>query len=136
MRSPKCRQFLGPQYWPSDEQYGDHHPVFNRSVIATVHIHMPPETLKILRDPSYVYQNASYLPADMVFFNGNLELELPKIGIKCKGLLCLFWCVTKTGFSTRTYGKKSWKVDFSEFMPKRKVFKNNLKIPILSRCMD
>lgn len=79
------RQFLGPQYWPADELYGDFHPVFNRSVIASVHIRMPAESLELLRSPSFLYQNATYLKADMVFTNGHVKLDLPNIGIKCKG---------------------------------------------------
>jgi hypothetical protein len=80
------RQILGPQYWPDDEKYGDHHPVFNRSVIATIHITMPAETLEILRSPDFIYKNASYLKADMVFNNGELSVDIPAIGIKCKGM--------------------------------------------------
>lgn len=76
---------MGPQYWPDGEKYGDHHPIFNRSLIGTVHIHMPAETLELLRAPDFVYKNATYLKADMVFFNGNVNVEVPGIGIKCKG---------------------------------------------------
>lgn len=106
-------QPLGPTYWPSNEPYREHHPFFNRSVLATIHIRISEQLLKEVRStniensisifapPVLTLFLGTYVPAEMLFNNGNVEIATP-VGIKLKG------------YSSRRYGKKSWKIKFTD----------------------
>jgi hypothetical protein len=78
---------MGPTYWMPSDPYKDHHPIFNRSEIATIHFKMSPDNLFQLRDPMFITNNDTYLEADMFFVSGDVRELVPKIGIKAKGIL-------------------------------------------------
>eukprot|EP00211_Chloroparvula_japonica_P017139 CAMPEP_0119151152 /NCGR_PEP_ID=MMETSP1310-20130426/45938_1 /TAXON_ID=464262 /ORGANISM="Genus nov. species nov., Strain RCC2339" /LENGTH=303 /DNA_ID=CAMNT_0007143403 /DNA_START=60 /DNA_END=968 /DNA_ORIENTATION=+ len=100
---PATPILLPDSEYSSKDEYGDDHPVFNQSTIAVVHIHLAEEDLEYLLNPLNS-DNDDYMPADMHFFNGNLERYLVKVGFRTKG------------HASRSYSKKSWKVNLKEFV--------------------
>jgi len=59
-------------YYSSRDKYGDAHPVFNLSVLATIQLYMDEADLKSLLNPLN-YENENATKAQMRFFNGNID---------------------------------------------------------------
>jgi len=100
----------------------DNHPVFNRTLIATVHIRMSAENLQLLRDAETMNKYPDGLPANWSFDNGIIRSQISNVGIKVKG------------FSSRFYGKKSWKISFDEY--KKQNFYGLTKIGLKGNGQD
>lgn len=66
------------------DQYKDDHPVFNRTVMATIKISVKPEDLAYILTPWNAF-NASVVPATVNFDNGDISETLEEVGLKIQG---------------------------------------------------
>ena len=86
-----------------NDKYGDEHPVWNISVLATVRIEIKQEDLLYLLLPANLY-NESYVSANVHFDNGNVRESFNNVGFRVKGQ------------ASRLDQKKGWYVKFNEFV--------------------
>ena len=97
-----------PSY-SSKETYGDHHPIWNITVLATIHVDMDPEDYRQHMLPENVYNNNSYSRATFHFDNGVIRQTISNVGMKTKGA----W--------SRVDLKKGWYIKMNEFVSGQKL---------------
>mmetsp|Transcript_7027 Transcript_7027/g.29856 ORF Transcript_7027/g.29856 Transcript_7027/m.29856 type:complete len:617 (+) Transcript_7027:25-1875(+) len=100
---PPVTETVPSTQYSSWDDYGNDHPLFNVSTVATVKLTMSESDLQWLLDPTNKYSK-EYMPADFWIYNGNVQHSIPNIGVRTKG-----------GFSRR-FAKKSWKFNFNHFL--------------------
>eukprot|EP01125_Pyxidicula_operculata_P007547 TRINITY_DN2561_c0_g1_i2.p1 TRINITY_DN2561_c0_g1~~TRINITY_DN2561_c0_g1_i2.p1 ORF type:complete len:431 (-),score=47.00 TRINITY_DN2561_c0_g1_i2:783-2075(-) len=93
--------YYNRQYYFKDN-YGDHHPVFNKTVLAVIMIDIDPTNLSYVLTPWNAF-NQTYVSGNFTFNNGHIIEKHVDMGFKIKGA------------STRKNWKKNWKVSFSSF---------------------
>ncbi|KAJ4458799.1 putative Spore coat protein H [Paratrimastix pyriformis] len=91
-----------PAYWTGKDQYGDDHPLLNRTEMATIKITVAEEDLAMLLQPENAF-NQSYVRAKCVLENNNIHFSIDDAGFRLHG------------FSTRLSSKKSWALSFDKF---------------------
>lgn len=88
--------------YTSHDEYGDEHPIFNISVLATIRVELNPADLLHLLQPWNLY-NESYAPATMHFDNGIVRETVEGVAFRVKGA------------TSRLLNKKGWNIKFDEF---------------------
>jgi spore coat protein CotH len=91
-----------------DDKYGDDHPVWNISVLATIRVEIDEELFRELLLPVNLY-NETYAPATVHFDNGVVQETLDSVGFKVKGQ------------GGRMDQKKGWAMKFNEFVDKQEL---------------
>lgn len=91
------------EYQPSDE-YGDNHPIFNVSTLASIRVTMLPDDYVYLLTPSNFEANNNYVHSNITFYNNKYNFTMKNIGIKLKGAFSRFDL------------KKGWNFKFNEFI--------------------
>ena len=90
------------QEYNGKDDYEDDHPVFNISVLATIHVTMAPEDYLYCLQPWNLF-NQTYVHATLHFDNGNVQETLSDVGIRIKG------------GSSRMNQKKGWAISMDQF---------------------
>ena len=89
--------------YTSQDKYGDAHPVWNISVLATIRVTLKNEDYLYLLQPWNLY-NESYKPAVVSFDNGHIQQTFENVGFRVKGQ------------ASRMDMKKGWNIKFDEFV--------------------
>lgn len=98
----------GKEY-SSKDKYQDDHPVFNLSVLATIHLTMPTDSL-LSQLYTYNTYTADYVNASITFDNGDaVQQRLDNVGVKIKGAY------------SRMDFKKGWSIKFNKFVSGQKL---------------
>jgi hypothetical protein len=84
------------------DSYKDAHPVWNISVIATIHIDVDDKSLQQLRYPATMYREQDAASADVHFDNGKLRAVFRNVGMRVRGR------------TSKMDLKKSWSLSFDE----------------------
>lgn len=90
--------------YTSKDKYGDNHPVWNISVLASIRVTLKEEDYLYLLQPWNLY-NHSYKPGSVSFDNGHVQETFQNVGVRIKGQ------------ATRMDQKKGWNLKFDEFVP-------------------
>ena len=103
--------FPSEQEYAGDDAYGDVHPVFNASVIATAAVQIKQQALLSLLTPanqvSESYQQAAAFRLASPSLEGGANASQPGLDI--------------LGFSSRRNLKKGWKLSFSKFVKGQRI---------------
>lgn len=91
-----------------EDDYGDNHPVWNTSLIATIRIEMDEDLFLGLLQP-WNSLNQTYEPATVHFDNGYVRETITNVGFKQKGSGC------------RKHQKHCWNIKFNEFVSGQKL---------------
>ena len=94
--------------YTSKDTYQDDHPIWNISVLATIHIDIDVDDYIFLLQPWNLY-NESYAKATLYFDNGIIRTSYTDVGFRVKGM------------SSRQTQKKGWTVKFNEFVKGQKL---------------
>lgn len=94
--------------YTSEDKYGDDHPIWNISVLATVRIELNESDYLDLLQPWNLY-NESYAHATVHFDNGNVRETIENVGFRVKGA------------SSRLNQKKGWNIKFNAFVDGQKL---------------
>lgn len=95
--------FPGDVYSDKDD-YGDDHPIWNISVLATIRLDLNPDDYLYLLNPQNL-ESDIYFPCTMHFDSGrhNVQTSIENVGMRLKGA------------SSRLQQKKGWTLKFNEF---------------------
>eukprot|EP00767_Chilomastix_cuspidata_P007239 gnl/Chilomastix_cuspidata/784.p1 GENE.gnl/Chilomastix_cuspidata/784~~gnl/Chilomastix_cuspidata/784.p1 ORF type:complete len:608 (-),score=230.60 gnl/Chilomastix_cuspidata/784:30-1853(-) len=107
--------------FPNDD-YGDDHPVFNRSRVATLNVTIDPDDFLTLMEPAN-FQDDTYYVADVTYTNGLVSFAAPLSGFRLHG------------FSSRKNAKKNFSIKFDKFVDDQ-VFYDIPKINMCSGADD
>jgi len=110
---PELFPELGPYY--ADDPYGDNHPLFNLSKVASIQVEMDERDYLELIYPNTV-REVDYKPVNFTFDNGVVRERLEMVGMKLKGK-----------GNTRHY-KKGYKFAFDKYGHKDRLFYNLAKL--------
>jgi spore coat protein CotH len=94
--------FPGKEY-TSKDKYEDDHPVWNASLIATIHVKIDEELYVDMLQP-WNEANDTYRPAAFYFDNGYVRESFAEVGIRLKGQGC------------RSHPKRCFALKFNEFV--------------------
>ena len=100
--------FSGVDAYTEEDNYGDDHPIWNTSLIATIRIQIDEELFLGLLNPINSL-NQTYEPATIHFDNGYVQETITNVGFKQKGSGC------------RKHQKHCWNVKFNEFVSGQKL---------------
>lgn len=92
-----------PSQYSSSDKYGDDHPLFDISKLATIRVTLDAKDFRTLLLPANLY-NESYASATMSFDNGGVQETLFNVGFRIKGAY------------SRLDEKKGWVIKFDEFV--------------------
>lgn len=95
--------------YSSEDIYGDDHPIWNISTLATVRIELDNDDYIDLLQPWNLY-NETYASATMHFDNGVVRETIFDVGFRVKGM------------TSRMNQKKGWVLHFNEFVSGQKFF--------------
>jgi hypothetical protein len=95
------------------DDYGDHHPVFNLSVIANIHISISQEDLLYILAIENLF-NASYVNASFSFDNGVFRQQRDQVELKLRVTLPVLHFSNMKGATSRLNLKKSFTLKFAE----------------------
>lgn len=119
---PPVLQTVPSTQYTSEDDYGNDHPIFNETTIATIRLTMDEAELAFMQDPLNS-DTRTYLPASFWFYNGVVSQVYDKIGFRIKG------------GASRTFSKKSWKLSFNEYEAGQK-FAQQSKLSLKAMQMD
>ena len=91
-----------------DDEFGDDHPVWNVSVLATVRVELKEADYLYLLSPDNLYTE-DYVPAVIHFDNGHVQQSLADVGFRVKGQ------------GGRVDQKKGWSVKFNKFLSEQRL---------------
>eukprot|EP01031_Cornospumella_fuschlensis_P034135 gene34135-41320_t len=96
----------GDSEFTSDDNYGDQHPIWTLSKLATIRVSVDEaEYLNLLLPPNLY--NESYVSSTMHFDNGDVQKTLTNVGFRIKGAY------------SRMDQKKGWVIKFDEFVDQK-----------------
>lgn len=95
--------------YSSADTYGDDHPIWNVSTLATVRVELDNDDYINLLQPWNLY-NETYAAATMHFDNGVTRETINNVGFRIKGM------------TSRMNQKKGWAMKFNEFVSGQKFF--------------
>ena len=108
--------------YSSWDNYGNNHPIFNESTIATIHLTIDDSDLLFLLNPDNK-QSDTYVKSGFLFYNQIISQQWDDLGVRLHGGL------------SRSFVKKSWKLSFDAFN-KGRTWKQISKLQLKSMAID